>query len=79
MVFVRGRLRMIKEGIKKVKGEEVISRQMVMTLTMAVKNCVSMKISFLPNKLGVQKKSDSAQSNEKITLLVLREMGKKSI
>ena len=44
---------MINEGIKKVKREEGIFRQMAMTWTWteAAKNCLSMKNSFSPNQL----------------------------
>ena len=42
---------MIKEGIKKVKGEEDVSRKMVMTWTVAAKNCLSMKNGFSANQL----------------------------
>ena len=41
---------MMKEGIKKVKGED-ITRQMAMTWTVSVKNCLSMKNGFSPKQL----------------------------
>ena len=42
---------MIKEGIKKVKGEEDVSRQMAMTWTVVAKNCLSMKTGFSTSQL----------------------------